>query len=297
MKIIIIRQDIGSILILCEATTGKTMEDITINRKTIKILSSALIACAALIIAYHVHHRKAIITEIITYLNDIDCIERGYVENIPTYEDYTTSEKESRLRRYLLREHLRAAQKSGIPAVKDDEGIMELAESGKLLKLESGIKQLYYFYNVRDKYRYLSPAGARGLEIISSRFQENIRKRGDLPPVKIAVSSAIRPGDYQRKVAEKNQNATIVSTHWYGNSIDIFYDDFYVSLPEKSSCYYLSRTILEEMRKRTGFMLGDSLRRQFRTVLMETVLQMQDEGLLYATHEIRQRCYHITFFK
>lgn len=244
-------------------------------------------------IAYHVYYNRTVQDDVQSYLQEVYRIERNFIENIPIYEDFATPGKEQALRRYLLPDHLRVAERYGIPPVKNDEEMMVLAERGELTLL-SGDSRLYYFYNVREKYRYLTPLAERGLQRLTERFQKNLRKRAELPSVKIAISSLLRPLIYQKSLRGRNVNATIVSTHFYGTSFDIFYDDYYVSLTPPKSSSRLSRTILEQLKKRFGFLLGDSLRKQFRSILMETLLQLQEEGVLYAILERRQRCYHVT---
>jgi hypothetical protein len=190
-----------------------------------------------------------------------------------------------------------AAVKFGLPPIHDNNQIKIFLESGKLTKVDSTPEKQFYFYNVRDEYRYLTPAAAAGLDLISERFQKNIRKRITSPVVKIAVSSAVRPVNYQKGLTEKNLNASIESTHCYGTSFDIFYDDYYVSLPEPSAENSTAKNIEEPLRKRFGFLIGDALRREFHSVLMETLIELQDEGIIYVILERKQRCYHVTVLK
>ncbi len=193
-----------------------------------------------------------------------------------------------------MKDHLKAAKKSGIPIVKNDSQIKIYEQKGKLIKLKAAIDELYYFYNVPEKYRYLTPHAVYGINLLTHRLQDNIQKRNNLPAVKIAISSAIRPALYQKELQKKNMNAAIISSHGYGISFDIFYDDFYVSLPEPEWLGKMSHTIISKIRKQSGFILGDALRRQFRSVLVETLLQAQEENLIYVIHEKKQRCYHVT---
>jgi hypothetical protein len=253
-----------------------------------------IIFTVGVFIAYLIHYNRTVLEDIRSYLQEVYRIERNFVENIPIYEDFATPEKEGALRRYLLPDHLRIAKRYGVSPVQNEGEIMKLTETGKLKGLMSKDKRLYYFYNVREKYRYLTPLAGRGLQKLTERFQENLKKRKELPSVKIAISSVLRPLPYQKGLTGRNVNATIVSTHSYGTSFDIFFDDYYVNLPQPKSSSWLSSTILQELRRRLGFLLGDSLRRQFRSVLMETLLQLQEEGMLYAILERRQRCYHVT---
>jgi len=118
-----------------------------------------------------------------------------------------------------------------------------------------------------------------------------------LPPVKLAISSALRPISYQKGLTKKNINATIESTHTYGISFDIFFDDYYISFPEPTTSNNVSRELQEKFRTRFGFLTGDALRRQFHSVLMETLIELQDEGMIYAILERKQHCYHVTILK
>jgi hypothetical protein len=267
------------------------------DKKSIVYITAAFLILISTFILYHIHYQKKNIEETEVYLNDIYKIERSFIENIPIIDDFTSPEKENKLRRHLLNDHIKAAVKFGIPPIRDNEETDALYKSGKLIKVESGADKQFYFYNVRDDYRYLTPDAAAGLDLLADRFQKNIQKRILSPIVKIAVSSAVRPADYQKGLTRKNFNASIESTHCYGTSFDIFYDDYYVTLPEPTSDNSTAKKIEETLRRRFGFLIGDALRREFHSVLMETLIELQEEGIIYAILEKKQRCYHVTVLK
>ena len=77
-------------------------------------------------------------------------------------------------------------------------------------------------------------------------------------------------------------------------SFDIFYEDYYVQLPSPEKTGGVYDRIKKSLHGRTGFLMGDALREQFRSVLMETLIELQREGVLYAFLEDDRRCYHIT---
>ncbi|MBN2039949.1 MAG: hypothetical protein JW864_07915 [Spirochaetes bacterium] len=240
------------------------------------------------------NYNNRIHNQISGYLKTIEKVEREFIVSFPIYEDYFSPEKEKRLRKFLIQKHLSFVKTRKIkPVTKDDEIILK-AESGEFVKLPADTDDLYYFYNVPEKYRYLNTKAAAGLEMLTKRIQENIKKRKDLPAVKIAISSAVRPYEYQKKLITRNINASIMSTHKYGISFDVFYDDFYISLPEADAGNSKTNALLEKIRRKFGFILGDSLRRQLRSILTESLLQLQDEKILYVIHEKYQRCYHVT---
>ncbi|MDH5717671.1 MAG: DUF5715 family protein [Spirochaetia bacterium] len=236
-------------------------------------------------------------SEINAYIDEIYSLERKFIENIPIYEDFANTQKEKDLRKYLLQDHIKASKKHNEKPVQDEKQIEQMAKENKLTALRNDPEALYYFYNVPLNYRYLSDKAAEGLEIVTERFQENLKKKAELPPVKIAVSSALRPVNYQNSLRDLNSNASFISSHSFAASFDIFYDDFYVVLPEKKTDDININKIFEKIRTRFGFITGDALRRQLKTTLMETLIELQREGILYAILEKTQRCYHVTILK
>lgn len=230
------------------------------------------------------------------YLDIAHEIERGVVEHVPIYEDFSSPEKEANLRKYLLPDHLRMAAKTGQPPVEDDDDLVKRTGSGEFEQFDSGLDKMYYFYNVPRKYRCLRKDTLRGLEALLQRYQENLNARHSLPVVKLAISSAVRPVSYQNNLRSRNGNASFESSHSYGISFDIFYDDYLVSLPDSEVPGNLaaSNEVLKNLRPQLGYLMGDALSRQFRSVLMDTLIQLQNEGLLYAILEKNQRCYHVT---
>lgn len=230
------------------------------------------------------------------YLTSVYRVERSVIENHPIYEDWATPEKERALRRFLLGAHLDAVRKTGRAPARNDADIAAQAEKKLLVSLSEG-DRLYFFYNVKKEYRFLAPFAAEGLNRICERFQRKLNGKTAVPPVKIAVSSCVRPTAYQKDLRGRNENASLESTHPYGVSFDIFYDEYFLALPEPRGVFPLSKRLQAALNHRFGYLLGDSLRRQFRAVLADTLLEMQEEGALYAILEKRQRCYHVTILK
>jgi hypothetical protein len=218
--------------------------------------------------------------------------EREFITRVPIYEDFSTPEKEQKLRTFLLMDHLAVAEKSGVPPLESKSQIQQYVKDGTLIDARQSEDANYHYYNVPAEFRYLTPKSRKGLELIAQRFQENLKKRyADHPPVRIAVSSILRTLDYQKDLQRKNANASFASSHSYGVSFDLFYDDYYVKLPPPPA------GVPDELRTRLGYLLGDSLMRQFRAVLMETLLELQEERKLYAILEKNQRCYHVTILE
>jgi hypothetical protein len=228
------------------------------------------------------------------YLDAAYGMERAFIERVPLYEDHSSPLLEQKLRTYLNPAHIDAASRYGVGALSTEAEIGELVSSKRLVRVEAKPESLFYFYNVREVYRELTPGARQGLALITERLQQNLRGRAPLPPVKIAISSMLRPAAYQDGLRETNANATMTSTHSSGISFDIFYDDYYIVLPQPSASNRIANAVLEMIRTRLGFLMGDALRGQIRSMLMDTLIQLQDEGVLYAILEKRQRCYHVT---
>lgn len=229
------------------------------------------------------------------YLKQAYRVERDVIENHPIWGDYASSGKIGELRRFLLKDHLKQADLSRIPRMESDADIQALVKEKSLEFLNVGGTEIpYYFYNVPKKYRYVTPMTARGLKIIGERFRKNLKISNPDVFVKFAVSSAVRPSSYQSGLRGRNSNASLESSHSFGVSVDIFYDDFFVFLPDGPEKPEETRDHFETIRRRIGFLMGDALHRQLHSVLHETLIQLQDEGLLYAIIEQNQRTYHIT---
>lgn len=247
------------------------------------------------IVYYRAEKNKSEMTaEIKEYIDETYRAERRFIENLPIYRDYITPGVEKSLRTYLLRDHLRIARLKGVSTA-DDADIREYVEQKKLVSAEPSENDHYYFYNVPKKYRYFTPETLKGLKLITQKIQKILEDKTGISGVKIAVSSAIRPDKYQQKLRGRNANASFTSSHSYGVSFDLFYEDFFVDLshsfnPEQKTRY----RIAEKIKTRTGYMMGDSLRRQFRAVLTEALYRLQKEGVIYAILEKRQRCYHVS---
>lgn len=229
-------------------------------------------------------------------IKNLKTVKNAILQKMPIYEDYATAAKESELRRYLLKDHLRAADAAGVPAIQTDSELRVRLEENLLVDGNTSGDKNYFFYNVPKKYRVFTPATLAGLDKLTERFQKVLQDRAPgIPPVKFAISSATRPVRYQNNLRASNANASFVSSHSYAMSFDIFYDSFFVDFPLLK--VEGNEKIMKETRRQMGFLLGESMRRQFRAMLAETLLQLQREGKLYAIWERNQRCYHVTILQ
>ncbi len=233
------------------------------------------------------------IDAIVEFNRETARIEQRVIQNFPIFSDYLSSSRRKKLRKYLLEHHLRLADNSGMPLIETDENIIDLESDRRLVSLK-GDDIPYYFYNVPDKYRFGTAATKEGLFRISERFNKKLRLENGVE-ARYAISSAVRSAGKQNKLRKINANASLESSHSYGVSVDIFYDDFYISIPKREDVGSLTYMLVEKVRPRTGFLLGDALARQLRSVLMESIIELQEEGKLIAIIEERQRVFHVSF--
>ena len=234
--------------------------------------------------------------QILNELSIYDKIEKKITVAVPIYIDYNKNNAEKKLRKYLFKDHIEVAKRIGVPTIKNQKQIDKFRKKNLLSYVDLKSKDNFFFYNVQKNYRYLTPTTLKGLKTTTDEIQKIFRNYTNLKKVslKIAISSALRPTKYQTNLRKRNNNATIISTHSYGTSFDIFYDDYYLSLPEPGKMNKTSKNVIDKTRQKIGFILGDSLRRQFKTILHKTLIKLQNDGLLYAIHEKKQRCYHVT---
>lgn len=229
-------------------------------------------------------------------------VERAFLEGVSLFEDAVTPARLAQARRHLNEAHLGEIRKNKWVAVKDDDQLQSMIQEGELVNLQNDDPaNLYYFYNIPAKYRYLRPAGVQKLDLILKRFQQNLPQvEGVDYRVKLALSSALRPEEYQSDLQKQNSNAANESSHRYGASFDIFYGDFYISFdsaahPAGDPNLPQSMTqLIEEIRPQVGFLAGDALKGQLQTILFETLVELQSQGEIFIIYEKTQKCYHIT---
>ena len=227
----------------------------------------------------------------------IDSIENQYKNNIPIYTDYITPNIENQLRKYLLNYHIQVAIENNNKAVQNKTDLEARIKEKSLVSINTDdLNNYLYFYNVPLAHRYLTQDTKKILILLGERFQKILKEKEVIPNVKFAISSALRHADYQNNLKKTNTNAAFISSHSYGRSFDVFYDEYFVSLNDldneiKFNVFHKSEM---QLKRKFGFLLGQSLRRQFQSILTEAVVQLQNEGKIYSILEKSQRCYHIT---
>ncbi len=244
---------------------------------------------------YKLYDIKNIIEEQNTYINKkikfIQDFNQHIYQNFPIWEDWISSQKEKDLRRYLYPHHIDIAKNLNIHKILSKDTLPEY-----LISIDNPeIKKYYFFYNVPKHYRYFYNSFMDTLIIIGKKFNEKIHYKNSII-IKLAISSALRPEDYQKELRKRNINAIENSTHSYGISIDIFYEEFYIDM-EFICDHITNKEIYNNCIKdinQTGYILGGNLRRQLQSILAEILLELQNEKQIYVIWEKNQRVFHIT---
>lgn len=212
-------------------------------------------------------------------------------QNFPIFEDWNTGDKILQLRQFLYPEHIKIAKDLNLPIIKDQKDISPYYSSIDTPEM----KTYYFFYNVPKELRYFYKDFIPTLLLIGERFNEKINFQDKNIITKLCISSALRPENYQKNLQQKNQNAIDNSTHSYGISIDIFYDEFYINF--EFICNNLNHDIQKICKKdinQQGYFLGGNLRRQLTSILAETLIELQNEKKILVIWEKNQRIFHIT---
>jgi hypothetical protein len=136
------------------------------------------------------------------------------------------------------------------------------------------------------------------LEEIGTRFHDRIADYG-LPPLRLEVTSVLRTAADQQRLRRVNPNAARgESTHQFGTTIDIAYSSFraphdpQVMLETRGDAWldpHLRR--IEALAAETG---AARMSRELQAILGHVLREMQNEGKVMVTMEVRQPVYHMT---
>ena len=256
------------------------------NKIIIALLTMTLLISAAVNIRQY-RKQSASSAEFIHMLKKVAAAENIISGSFPAYEDYPDASRIEK-RKYDYSAHIASAVKNGF-LVRNETEASELISAKKLVSIDGG--RYYYFYGVPVSNRYLTPSASSLLNIVGERFIGKLRTKGFSGSARFAVSSALRWSDYQTELMKNNPNAISGSTHRYGVSFDIFFDDYSI-FPD--FVFVENAAHARSIQSSISFLAGDSLRRQLKSVMAECLSELQDEGALYFIFEKNQRCFHVT---
>lgn len=191
---------------------------------------------------------------------------------------------------------LAAARRLGVPQPVTDEARERLLAEGRLVPLEDS-----EFWAVRDlehSTALVTPDVVALLEDIGQRFHERLDALG-LPPLRLEVTSVLRTADDQARLRRTNPNAARgVSTHQFGTTVDVAYSSFRAPLEPVVELDVDEAPWLEPHLRRIEVLAAETgaarMSRELQAELGHILRQMQDEGRVMVTMEVRQPVYHMT---
>ena len=198
-----------------------------------------------------------------------------------------------RLRSYLNSVHVETAQSLGVNSLESEQQAKQLAEAGKLVRLETN--DLYVVEPMTYSVPYVTPDAAHLLETIGVRFQERLVERG-LPPFRIVITSGTRSEENQAALRRVNSNAASLSSHQFGTTVDLHYRSF-VYAPGRDPLEeepYLSTDVLRERLTTAYANLSETYHSELEAILGRTLLELQQAGDVLVIRERRQPVFHIT---
>jgi hypothetical protein len=199
--------------------------------------------------------------------------------------------------RFRNADQLQAARRLGVGQPLTEAAIQRHLEEGRLIELEQQ-NQYWYVRELDYSSPLVTPDVVALLEEIGERFQVRIADHG-LPPLRLEVTSVLRTAADQERLRRVNPNAARgESTHQFGTTIDIAYSSFrapyepQVSLATRGDQWidpHLQR--VEALAAETG---AARMSRELQAILGHVLREMQAEGKVMVTLEVRQPVYHMT---
>jgi len=198
--------------------------------------------------------------------------------------------------RYRNADQLAVARRLGVPQPVTATARERLIEEGRLVPLDDSD-----YWAVRDldhSTALVTPDVVALLTEIGERFQARIAELG-LPPLRLEVTSVLRTADDQADLRRVNPNATGgTSTHQFGTTIDVAYSSFRAPAAPVVAFDTSEASWLEPHLRRVERLAAETgaarMSRELQAELAKVLREMQDEGKVMVTMEVRQPVFHMT---
>ena len=198
--------------------------------------------------------------------------------------------------RYRNDDHLAVARRLGVPQpVSADARERYLAE-GRLVRLDDSP---YWTVRALDYSTALvTPDVVALLTEIGERFQARLADLG-VPPLRLEVTSVLRTADDQANLRRINPNAARgESTHMYGTTVDVAYSSFRPPAEPVLELDTAEAPWLEPHLRRMEGAATEAgaarMSRELQSELAHVLREMQAEGKVMVTMEVRQPVFHMT---
>lgn len=196
------------------------------------------------------------------------------------------------LRTFRNDDHVAAARQFGISRVSSRTEAAELAGRQRLVHIVTN--PVYHVRPLEYSIPYVTPSAANLLDRIGHRFHEALAAAG-LPPFRFVVTSVTRTRTDQEALRSVNVNAAQESSHEFGTTFDLHYEDFDYegrpTLPDSSDLYEKE---LREMIADGYNELSDRHSEALKAILGDVLLALQSEEDALVIYERRQPVFHVT---
>jgi hypothetical protein len=197
------------------------------------------------------------------------------------------------LRTFLNAEHVERAMEMGVGPIADHEEALALLQQGKLVQIATNP---YYAVQEMDySVPYVTPHTSNLLTLIGMRFQQALQEQG-LPLYRYVITSATRTVEDQERLRGVNGNAADTSSHVFGTTVDLHYQEFDYSPDQDSTAdgFWISRSLLQRLLRRELSHLNDERQARLKAILGRVLTELQDEGAVLVIYERLQPVYHLT---
>jgi hypothetical protein len=207
-----------------------------------------------------------------------------------------TLAQERTFQRFRNADHLGRARALGIPQPVNAAAIERHQAEGRLVPL--GETRYWIVRDLDYSVALATPDVHALLEEIGRRFQDRIARLG-LPPLRMEVTSVLRTAEDQARLRRTNPNAAVgESTHQFGTTIDIAYSSFAAPLEPVLNVDASDAPWMEPYLRRIEGLAAETgaarMSRELKAILGQVLIEMQNEGMVMVTLEIRQPVYHMT---
>ena len=252
-------------------------------------LSKAVLIVVALIVAILFVYQRYTTSNTRQVASEVTASARAAFE---TVEPLTGSELQQ-LRRFRNKEHVEAAEELGVTGVEEREDAAALAEERELVELPDST--LYAVEDMDYSVPFVTPDARALLDTLGSRFQHALENRG-LPPYKFVITSGTRTREDQEALQQVNVNAAQKSSHEFGTTVDIRYDEYEYAAEADSlpTGFGINESLLREIVADEAGEMAEAHPEALKAVLGETLHELQTEGKVLVIHERRQPVFHIT---
>lgn len=207
-----------------------------------------------------------------------------------------TDRQRALLRRSVNAAHVETGRRLGVEPVAARDDVLGEARAAGLVRIDEN--DYYWVADLTHSVPYVTPDAAAVLDTIGVRFQAKLAAYG-LPPYKYYISSVLRTAEDQASLRRTNVNAAAgVSSHEFGTTFDIQFRRYrYGGDPAAELWEPAFPYLTTEFAADLAAFYEETTERypsRFLSLMAETLIELEDEGLLITVMEMRQPVFHTT---